>query len=249
MNNISLYHGDCLDIMRQLPEHSVDCVICDLPYGMTACKWDSVIPFDALWEAYKRVCNKDAAIVLFGSQPFTSALVMSNPKIYKHNWVWQKNRGSNFACVRHQPMREHEDILVFCYGKHVYNPIMQDRSCGGKSRIMYKFNETHRSDIYGTLTGGCARNVSKQRVPSSIQKFNTEVGLHPTQKPVALCEYLIKTYTNEGMTVMDNCMGSGSTGIACLNTKRNFIGIEKDKNYFEVAKKRIQEHKVQYKLF
>ena len=244
-----LYHGDCLQVMKQIPENSIDMVLCDLPYQMTACKWDTIIPFDKLWENYKRICKKDAAIVLFGSQPFTFSLVISNPKAFKHDWIWQKNRGSNFACVKYQPMREHENILVFCYGKHVYNPIMQQRSESGNSRIKYTFKETHRSNIYGNLTGGCVINVSKQRYPSSVQKFNTEVGLHPTQKPVALLEYLIKTYSNENYVVLDNCMGSGSTGIACLNTNRKFIGIELDDKYFEVAKNRIETHIQQNNLF
>lgn len=241
--NYSLYCGDCLEVMKQIPDNSIDCVVCDLPYQMTACKWDTIIPFEDLWNAYKRVCKKDAAICLFGSMPFSALLVSSNLKAYKHDWVWQKNRGSNFACVKYQPMREHESILVFSYGKTVYNPIMQDRADSGKNRVRYNFNDTKRSSIYGvSLVYGKPINVQEKRYPSSVQKFNTEVGLHPTQKPVALCEYLIKTYSNEGMTVLDNCMGSASTGIACLNTNRKFIGIEKDETYFDVAKQRMESH-------
>lgn len=239
---MQLYHGDCLEVMKSLPDNSIDMVLCDLPYGMTACKWDCVIPFEDLWHSYKRICKKNAAIVLFGSMPFSALLVSSNLKAYKHDWVWQKNQGSNFACVKYQPMREHEQIMVFCYGKPIYNPIMQERAESGKGRVKYDFHVTKRSDIFGNgmKNGAIPTNVGELRYPTSIQKFNTEVGLHPTQKPVALCEYLIKTYTNEGMTVLDNCMGSGTIGVACLNLNRDFIGIELDEHYFEVAKQRIE---------
>ncbi len=245
-----LYHGDCLEVMQSLPDNSIDMVLCDLPYQMTGCKWDVLIPFDRLWENYKRVCKKDAAIVLFGSMPFSAMLVSSNLKAYKHDWIWQKNRGSNFACVKYQPMREHESVFVFSYGKPEYNPIMEERSKAGLERTNYKLQYNTKTHIYGDgFKKQMFVDLPKKRYPSSIQKFNTEVGLHPTQKPVALCEYLIKTYSNENEVVLDNCMGSGSTGVACLNTNRKFIGIELDDNYFNVAKQRIETHVPQKNLF
>ena len=171
-NKYSLYLGDCLEVMKNIPDNSVDMVLCDLPYGMTACKWDCVIPFDELWSAYKRICKKDAAIVLFGSQPFTSALVMSNPKIYKHNWVWQKNRGSNFACVKYQPMREHEDVLVFCYGKPVYNPIMQERAESGRDRVKYKMQFNTKTQVYGD---GFSNFYTKKNEQPSLSIIGTKI--------------------------------------------------------------------------
>ncbi len=245
--NYSLYCGDCLEVMKQIPDNSIDCVVCDLPYGFTRCGWDTIIPFEDLWSSYKRICKKNAAICLFGSLPFTALLVSSNLKAYKHDWIWQKNRGSNFGCVKHQPMREHEQIMIFSYGTPVYNPIMQERCDSGKSRCAYSFSARTDTQVYGKFIEPPSRKETKEQVnlryPSSIQKFNTEVWLHPTQKPVALCEYLIKTYTNEGMVVLDNCMGSASTGIACINTNRKFIGIEKDETYFDVAKQRMESQK------
>lgn len=246
---MQLYHGDCLEVMKQLPDNSIDMVLCDLPYGMTGCKWDCVIPFEDLWAAYKRVCKENAAIVLFGSMPFSAKLVASNLKAYKHDWIWQKNRGSNFACVKYQPMREHESIFVFCYGKPIYNPIMQERAESGKGRVKYKMQYNTNTNLYGDGFHNIRHTIRPmERYPSSVQKFNTEVGLHPTQKPVALCEYLIKTYTNEGMIVLDNCMGSGTTGVACVNLNRDFIGIEKDSHYFDVAKQRIENVKAPQNL-
>jgi site-specific DNA-methyltransferase (adenine-specific) len=228
--------------MKQLHSGSVDLVLCDLPYGTTQNKWDVVIPFASLWSNYLRVGKESAAFCFTASQPFSSALVMSNPKIFRHEWVWIKNRGSNFANTVREPFKEHEVVLCFSRGKWTYNKQMQERTGRGVSLIgkrvgvgkserpgmgrpMMEFKETE--------------SLSELRVPSSWQKFNTQVGLHPTQKPVALMEYLIKTYTNEGDTVLDNCMGSGTTGVACVNTGRNFIGIEKDPTYFEICKQRI----------
>lgn len=248
-----LYHGDCLDVMQSLPEHSIDMILCDLPYQMTGCKWDTIIPFDKLWESYKRVCKKNAAICLFGSMPFSALLVSSNFKAYKHDWMWYKNAGSNFGCVKYQPMREHESVFVFCYGKPIYNPIMQERAESGwkhqSKPIMSNVCCTDKDQYGGIKTNKVSKHISNMRYPSSVQRFSRERGLHPTQKPVALCEYLIKTYSNENDVVLDNCMGSGSTGIACLNTNRNFIGIELDDKYFEVAKNRIETHSYQKNLF
>ena len=234
----SLFYGDCLEVMREIPDGSVDMVCADLPYGTTQCKWDSIIPLDALWTEYTRVCKPSAAIVLTASQPFTSALVMSNPKAFKHEWVWIKNRGSNFANTVREPMKEHESVLVFSLGKWTYNKQMQERTGGGKSRVQYDFDFQTKTDNYGKFEGKKSR-LPNLRVPSTWQKFNTEVGLHPTQKPVALMEYLIRTYTNEGQTVLDNTMGSGTTGVAAMNEGRNFIGIEKDADFFRIASERI----------
>ena len=240
---IKLLQGDCLELMKEIPEGSVDMILCDLPYGTTACKWDSVIPFEPLWENYKRVIKSNGAIVLTASQPFTSALVMSNPSMYKHEWIWIKNRGSNFANTVREPMKEHESVVFFSRGRWTYNKQMQERTGSGSDRVKYEVAFKSESDNYRKFEGRDHKKLPEKRVPSSWQKFNTEVGLHPTQKPVALMEYLIRTYTNEGEAVLDNCMGSGTTGIACLNTGRKFIGIEKDDKDFEIA-----EHRINAKL-
>lgn len=243
--SVQLFQGDCLEIMPTLPPGSVDMVLCDLPYGTTACTWDSVLPFAPLWAAYRRACKPEAAMVFTASQPFTSALVMSAAKMFKHGWVWKKNAGSNFGAVKFQPMKEHEDVLVFSLGKPTYNPQMQERAESGKAMVKagIKSKASAGNDVYGGLNKGydnsqCDPNF---RYPSSVQLFNRERGLHPTQKPIALMEYLIKTYTNPGDTVLDNCMGSGTTGVACVNLGRGFIGIEKDPNYFTIAERRIKE--------
>lgn len=238
----TLVLGDCLEKMKKIHDGSVDLVLTDPPYGTTACRWDSVIPFEAMWEQLKRITKRDGAVVLFGSQPFTSALVMSNPSNYKHEWVWIKNKGSNFANTIREPMKEHESILVFSYGRWTYNKQMQERTGGGLERSKYLVE--HNSQLReGTrqFEGRKHHEISELRVPSSWQKFNTETGLHPTQKPVALIEYLIKTYTNEGETVLDFAMGSGTTGVACKNLNRSFIGIELDEQYFETAKERLNK--------
>jgi site-specific DNA-methyltransferase (adenine-specific) len=242
--NIQLIHGDCLEEMAKLPESSIDLVLTDPPYGTTACKWDAVIPFEQMWEQLKRVTKKNGAIVMTASQPFTSALVMSNLKAFKHEWIWIKNRGSNFANTVREPMKEHESVLVFSHGRWTYNKQMQERTGGGLSLVGKPIRgQTTPTNNYGKFSGWKTEALPEMRVPSSWQKFNTATGvektLHPTQKPVALMEYLIKTYTNEGDTVLDFTMGSGTTGVACKNTNRNFIGIELDKGYFDIASKRI----------
>lgn len=235
---IDLRKGDCLELMQALPDASVDMILCDLPYGTTACKWDTVIPFEPLWAQYRRVAKRNAAIVLTASQPFTSALVMSNPSMFRHEWIWIKNAGSNFANTVREPFKEHEQVLVFSHGKWTYNKQMQPRANGSKGGAVMQYRT--RTDNFGAFRGSEAV-TTELRVPSSWQKFNRERGLHPTQKPVALMEYLIRTYTQEGETVLDNCMGSGTTGVACVNTGRNFIGMEMDAGYFAVAEKRIEE--------
>lgn len=242
---IQLYNNDCLIEMQNIPDKSIDMILCDLPYGTTACKWDVIIPFEPLWEQYNRIIKPNGAIVLFGSQPFTSALVMSNPKMFKYEWIWNKNKGSNIMLAKKQPLKVHENILVF--GGSNYFPQME--SVVGKIRDKRLEKETiNRND--GAVTPKGAIKYAKdydpsKKYPTSIRLFTNhrekEQVFHPTQKPVALLEYLIKTYTLENETVLDNTMGSGSTGVACINTNRNFIGIEKDETYFNIAKKRIDE--------
>ena len=237
-----IYNEDCLLGMKRIPDGSVDMILCDLPYGTTDCKWDTIIPFEPLWEQYERVIKDNGAIVLTASQPFTSALVMSNIKAFKHSWIWQKNAGSNFGSVKYQPFKEHEDVLIFSKGgkKVSYFPIMQERSESGKNRVKTKVNYKTKTEVYAkSLHGEVSSKRPDLRYPSSVQRFNRERGLHPTQKPVDLFEYLIKTYTNEGEVVLDNCMGSGTTAIACIRSNRNYIGFEKDTNYFEKSLIRI----------
>lgn len=238
---IQLMQGDCLDLMKTIPDQSVDMILCDLPYGTTACKWDAIIPFEDLWSQYKKLVKPNAAIVLTASQPFTSALVMSNISWFRHEWVWQKNRGSNFASLKTNPFKEHESVLVFSKNTLRFFPVPQERAESGKSRAKYDFKNEGGGEAIGVIKGQGRRSIGEFRHPSSVQKFNTEVGHHPTQKPVALMEYLIRTYTNEGDTVMDNTMGSGTTGVACVTTKRRFIGIERDPEYFKIAEQRIYD--------
>ena len=234
-----IYHGDCLEVMKEILDKSIDMILCDLPYGVTQNKWDKILSFDALWEQYLRIGKPNAIYALFGSQPFSSKLVLSNIKMYKHEWIWIKNRGSNFANTVREPMKEHESIFIFSNGRWTYNKQMQERTGGGASRVKYAFNTISKSTNYREFETPPSPQ-GKLRVPSSWQKFNVEVKLHPTQKPVELLRYLIRTYTNEGDTVLDNCMGSGSTGVAALQEKRNFIGIELDEKYFQIAKERIE---------
>jgi site-specific DNA-methyltransferase (adenine-specific) len=238
-------HGDCLEVMRDIPDGSIDMILCDLPYGTTACKWDAVIPFEPLWQQYKRIIKDNSAIVLTGSQPFTSALVMSNPKMFKYEWIWKKAVGSNFAVLKYQPMKEHENILVFGKGSTKYYPIKEARKGTGAKRLEYG----HRGSVTGEANGRQKFNgwevgkYEELRYPSSVQYFNNREscrGLHPTQKPVELFEYLIKTYTNENDIVLDNCAGSGTTGVACKNLNRKYILIEKEKEYIDVIYKRIE---------
>jgi len=224
--------------MKEIDDGSVDAVIADPPYGTTACKWDSVIPLEPMWEQLKRVIKPNGAIVLFGSQPFTSALVMSQPRMFRHEWIWRKEAGSNFATVKFGPMKEHESVLVFSRRRVNYFPIPQERVGRRKGRDT-KSCTYQASDVYGIKPQGVF-SVGAMRCPSSVQDFNRERGLHPTQKPVALMEYLIRTYTNEGETVLDFTMGSGTTGVAAVNLKRDFIGIELDKGYFDIAQARIK---------
>lgn len=239
--------GDCLDIMPGLAAGSVDMVLADLPYGTTACKWDSVIPFEPLWREYRRVCKPTAAIVLTASQPFTSALVMSNPGWFRHEWVWEKDGGSNFLNTPREPMKEHESIAVFSRGDWTFNKQMQERIGSRRGKITKSSGRSH-SMCYGQFSNA-EFEVAALRGPRSIQRVSRERGLHPTQKPVALMEYLIRTYTNEGDTVLDNTMGSGTTGVACATLGRKFIGIEISCEYFQIAEDRIRKASEQTNLF
>ena len=322
-----IYNEDCLEGMKRIPDKSVDMILCDLPYGTTACKWDTIIPFDPLWEQYERVIKDNGAIVLTASQPFTSSLVMSNPDKFRYSIVWEKEQGVNFLSAKKQPMKVHEDILVFyddiatIKGKSLEFKTLRDyfNSEKEKSGLTTKeFNEVlgnymsshyftngiqwtlpteenysklqstgffkksydELKNIYdsienkigglryfpqmkngkpyisgkgdsGEVTGKVEKIQTKNkgtRYPRSVVQFKRETGLHPTQKPVALFEYLIKTYTNYGETVLDNCIGSGTTAIACLNTNRNFIGFEMGKEYFEIAQNRIKERQNEISL-
>ena len=249
MREYKLYKGDCLDIMKDIPDKSVDMVLCDLPYGTTACKWDTVIPFEPLWKQYERIIKDNGAIVLFAGEPFTSLLIMSNLNEYRQKLTWLKTRPTNVFNAKKQFMNWTEDILVFYKKLPTFNPQMRtDGQFSGK-----KIQHTHHDRKQGTLgqTGEKEGYIHEGNdglfYPKSVLEFsNVHHGdncYHPTQKPVALLEYLIKTYTNEGELVLDNCMGSGSTGVACMNTNRDFIGIELDENYFEIAEKRIAEAK------
>lgn len=241
-SNVHLIKGDCLEVMKNIKDKSIDMILCDLPYGTTACKWDTILPFDKLWEQYNRIIKDNGAIVLFASQPFSSLLVVSNIKNFKHEWIWQKEKGVGFQIAKYRPMQEHEHILIFTNKKQRVNyyPLMEKRDviytrkgCAGdlnksKNQVCCLSNETIKDRTY------------THRYPTSIKKFKRDKEkLHPTQKPVALLEYLIKTYSKEGQVVLDNCMGSGSTGEACLRTNRNFIGIEQDDKYFDIAYNRI----------
>lgn len=235
LTDVLLYKGDCLEEMKKIPDGSVDLVLTDPPYGTTACKWDSVIPFEPMWAQLHRVIKGNGAIVLFGSEPFSSALRMSNIKQYKYDWVWDKITGRGHLVAKIRPMAQHENIIVFGQGKINYYPIMEERDKPVTG------TEGKRTDIMGGVSTGYTK-VYTHKYPKTLLTFKPVYGgLHPTQKPVPLLEYLIRTYTNEGETVLDFTMGSGSTGVACVNTSRNFIGIELDEGYYNIAEKRIED--------
>ena len=235
---IELINGDCLEEMKKIPDGSIDLVLTDPPYGTTACKWDTVIQFEPMWEQLKRITKKNGAIVLFGSQPFTSALVMSNVKMFKYEWVWNKITGRGHLVAKHRPMAQHENILVFGSVKVNYNPQMVLMDKPQKSRSM----EASRTSIMGGKTTKKNETIIRtHKYPETIIMQGVDGKyIHPTQKPVALMEYLIKTYTNESETVLDFTMGSGTTGEACKNLNRNFIGIELDETYFNIAQERLK---------
>lgn len=243
-----LYQGDCLEIMPMIDDKSIDMILCDLPYGTTACSWDSVIPFEPLWAQYKRIIKDNGAIVLFGSEPFASYLRISNIKDYKYDWIFDKKRTTGFGNANKQPLRQHEVICVFYIKQPTYNPQLYRKSV---SKSFTGKRKVQQSDVYGKSgINNDKMTDSDYGYPRSIinevKVINNltldKFGLHPTQKPVALFEYLIRTYTNESETVLDNCAGSGTTAIACLNTKRNYILIEKEEKYCKIIEKRIKEH-------
>lgn len=236
---IKLHHGDCLEIMKDLPPNGVDMVLCDLPYGTTQNKWDSIIPLDKLWKEYVRVAKESAAIVLTAAQPFTTFLISSNIKLFKYCWVWDKANSTGFLNAKKQPLRQTEDVVVFYQSQPSYYPQMEVR---GKPRKKGGYIKPNGSENYGDYQDSVSCN--NEYYPTNlltVSNADRASKIHPTQKPVALMEYLIKTYTNEGDTVLDNTMGSGTTGVACANLGRNFIGIEMDDKYFEIAKNRIED--------
>lgn len=252
---IKLIHGDCLEKMAEIEDGSVDMVLTDPPYGTTACKWDSIIPLEPMWEQLGRITKDNGAICLFGSEPFSSALRTSNIKMFKYDWIWHKNRGSGFVTAKKMPMKYHEIISVFYKKQVTYNPIFEEYSDTTKKRFSKnpRLNndvarkEKKRNSLNKIVPTETSYNLKRGKYPSSVQ-FEKIVHtansnrLHPTQKPVALMEYLIKTYTNEGETVLDFTMGSGTTGVACKNLGRSFIGIEKDAEYYQLASDRIYSH-------
>ena len=250
MKDIELWQGDCLELMKDIPDKSVDMILCDLPYGTTSAKWDSVLPLGNLWEQYERVIKDNGAIVLTATQPFTTTIIAHKQELFRYVWYWKKNRVTGFANAKKQPLRHVEDVVVFYKKRPTYNPqglveinktVKNGKSVGG---------ETLRRDIEESSGKGSLRTAGSEYVqqytnyPRQLLEIKSAVKtIHPTQKPVPLFEYLIKTYTNEGETVLDNCMGSGTTAIACMNTNRNYIGFELDKGYFDIANDRIDKHK------
>lgn len=236
---MKLLQGDCLKLMKDLPDGSVDLILCDLPYGTTDCSWDTVLPFDALWAEYDRLLKLDGTAVLFAAQPFTTQLINSNPRAFRYCWYWLKNQATGFTFARYQPMRQIEDICVF-YRKHgTYNPqgLQVVKDAKPKRRKLLPDDSVYKMDTLMQEYTPRFKNY-----PKNVLQFSTERGLHPTQKPVPLLEYLVRTYTNEGDTVLDNCMGSGSTGVAVKRVgRRHFVGIEQNQVYFDIARKRIEE--------
>ncbi len=230
MGTQTLLHGDCLELMKNIPDKSIDMILCDLPYGTTQCKWDIVIPFDKLWKQYNRIIKNNGAIVLFGSEPFSSKLRISNIDNYKYDWIWEKEQGVGQLNCKRRPLNKIENISVFNSKK--YNP-------QGLIKCSIK-KKASNTDVYGKQKDYVQKNTN---YPINILKFKRELRgrFHPTQKPIALMKYLIETYTNEENIVLDNCMGSGSTGVACKNLNRDFIGMELDEKYFNIATKRIND--------
>ena len=241
VENAVLFNNDCFNVFPQIQDKSVDMILCDLPYGTTACKWDTILPFDKLWEQYERIIKDNGAIVLTASQPFTSVLVASNLKMFKYELIWDKKAGLGFLDSKFRPLKSHENIVVFSKG---------GCSNGSKIRMSYnpqglitteKKNSNSKSNILNSEPSKRKElNTTHTNYPKSIHTYAREFGLHPTQKPIALMEYLIKTYTNENELVLDNCFGSNTTGVACKNLNRKYIGVEMDKNYFNIGVERVK---------
>lgn len=246
---VELINGDCLEKMQLIKDNSIDMVLCDLPYGTTACKWDSVLPIDELWKQYQRIVKKGGAIILFGSQPFTSMLISSNVRNFRFSWVWNKMFAGNYMLARYQPMKIHEDIVVFSFGRA---PSFYPQETL-RSKIIKKGDNRRFGEHLGPIKPHkeLDNKVYTTKKPQSIVTFSSrlETRYHPTQKPVHLLEYMIKSYSREGDVVLDNTMGSGSVGVACINTGRRFIGIEKDIKYFNIAERRIKDAIQQPRLF
>ena len=244
---IDLRQGDCLEVMKDIPDKSIDMILCDLPYGTTASSWDKIIDSDKLWNEYERIIKDNGAIVLFASGLFTNKLINSNDKLYRYKWIWFKTKRGNFVNAKNRPMTSYEEICVFSKGATANGSKIKMKYFPQGLKPIYKINNDKSGSRFGTMAG--KRPSHKQitiqewtNYPFDVLQFDS-VGkpIHPTEKPIELLKYLIKTYTNENDTVLDNCMGSGSTGVACINTNRNFIGIELDEKYFEIAKQRINE--------
>lgn len=234
---IDIKQGDCLKLMKEIPDKSIDMILCDLPYGTTKNKWDNIISFDTLWKEYERIIKDNGAIVLFGDGMFSAKLMMSNSKLWRYNLIWDKQRGCDFLNANIKPLKSHEDIIVFYKHKPTYNKQYW------YSKPYKEIKNGSLSDNYGDRKTAYSKSIDGRRNPLSILSFPKDSKkLHPTQKPVPLLEWLIKTYTNEYDTVLDNCMGVGSTGVACVNTNRNFIGYELNEHYFQIAKERLEQH-------
>lgn len=255
-----IYNEDCLQGMKRIPDGSVDLILCDLPYGTTACKWDVVIPFDKLWEQYERVAKPNGAVLLFGSEPFSSYLRMSNIFMYKYDWIWHKSSSGSFANAKNAPMKFHENISVFYKKQPTYNPQFQEYAESVKNRFksgdrVNRVNALNRNNIQDMMSNVCSEiSYERGKYPETVQFFKSVPNcngkkLHPTQKPVELLEYFVRTYTNEGDLILDNCMGSGTTAVAAVREKRHFVGFELNKEYYEIACNRIKEELQQIKLF
>jgi site-specific DNA-methyltransferase (adenine-specific) len=234
---IELYQGDCLEIMKTIPDDSVDMILADLPYEITAAKFDILIPFEPLWEQYNRIAKEDTAMVFTASQPFTTSLISSNLKNFRYEWIWEKPQGTNPMVAKIQPLKAHENIVVFYRKRPKYNPQMTISTPYGG----FKSKQKKLGEVYGDLDSKHRDNPEGTRYPKTVLQFKQEKGIHPTQKPVPLMEYLIKTYTNENDVVLDNCFGSGTTGVAAKKTGRGFIGIELDGEYFKLGSERINK--------
>lgn len=246
-----IYNEDCLEGMKRIDDNSIDCIICDLPYGTTSCSWDEIIPFDKLWEQYNRILKKNGNVVLFSSGTFTLKVMESNIKNLKYRLIWKKNVPTGMSSAKYRPMKYFEEICIFNEGKGTYNPIMKERVGVGKS--CYKYEHYCGKSNHISLEKKPKKYDPDFVQPSDVLEFNVVPNrkgkIHPTQKPIELIEYLVKMYSNEGDIILDNCMGSGTTAIACINTNRNFVGFELNKEYFDIAIKRINELKNQIKLF
>ena len=244
----SIKQGDCLELMKEIPDKSIDMILCDLPYGTTSCKWDVVIPFEPLWEQYNRIIKDNGAIVLFGSQPFATDLINSNRTYFRYELIWDKEFGTDIFMANKKPLTSHENIIIFYKKQPNYNPQMTLADKKNMRDRQKNYKKGCKDSIYGKQKSYISKKDEKLRYPKSIYTHSNQQGeihrskrLHPTQKPVALLEYLVKTYTNEGDVVLDNCMGSGSTGVACINTNRDFIGYELNEEYFSIAQNRLRE--------